>query len=149
MKKWFIFTLFLVGFTSLFAQKFEKVKALKTAYITDRLNLTSAEAEKFWPVYNQYEKELNDLQMQDRKEIHELIDSKGGVEKLTEKESAVILQKAMDLQHKIHQTQQNKFVALKKILPSSKILKLIKAEESFKRELFRMLQERREERGKR
>ena len=30
----------------------ERIKALKTAHITNELNLTSDEAEKFWPVYN-------------------------------------------------------------------------------------------------
>ena len=34
-------------------KKFEKLKALKTGYISNELNLTSNEAEKFWPIYNQ------------------------------------------------------------------------------------------------
>ena len=33
----------------------EKLKAHKIAYITERLQLTPAEAEKFWPVYNELE----------------------------------------------------------------------------------------------
>lgn len=39
----------------------EKVQALKIAFITQRLQLTSAEAEKFWPVYNDYENEIKTL----------------------------------------------------------------------------------------
>ena len=35
-------------------QRLEKIQALKIAYITQKLKLTPAEAEKFWPVYNQY-----------------------------------------------------------------------------------------------
>ena len=35
----------------------EKMKAEKVAYLTDYMNLTSAEAQKFWPVYNQAESE--------------------------------------------------------------------------------------------
>lgn len=38
-----------------------RVQALKIAFITQRLQLTSAEAEKFWPVYNQYEREIREL----------------------------------------------------------------------------------------
>jgi hypothetical protein len=34
---------------------FDKFKAKKIAYITDAINLTPAEAEKFWPVYNEFE----------------------------------------------------------------------------------------------
>ena len=36
----------------------KKLQALKIAFITQKLQLTSAEAEKFWPVYNQYDNEI-------------------------------------------------------------------------------------------
>ena len=36
----------------------EKIEALKVAFISKDLNLTPQEAEKFWPVYNQYSAEL-------------------------------------------------------------------------------------------
>jgi hypothetical protein len=36
----------------------EKIEALKVAFITKELDLTPDEAQKFWPVYNQYSKEL-------------------------------------------------------------------------------------------
>ena len=42
-------------------QQGEKVQALKIAFITQKLQLTSTEAEKFWPVYNQYENEIRSL----------------------------------------------------------------------------------------
>jgi hypothetical protein len=42
-------------------QQGEKVQALKIAFITQKLQLTSVEAEKFWPVYNQYENEVRSL----------------------------------------------------------------------------------------
>lgn len=35
----------------------ERIKALKVAYITEQLNLKADQAEKFWPVYNKFEKE--------------------------------------------------------------------------------------------
>ena len=34
------------------------IETLKTAYITKELNLTSEEAQKFWPVYNEYANEV-------------------------------------------------------------------------------------------
>jgi len=36
----------------------EKIQALKIAFITQKLELTSDEAQKFWPVYGQYENEI-------------------------------------------------------------------------------------------
>ncbi len=39
-------------------QKEQNIEALKVAFISKELNLTPGEAEKFWPVYNQYSQEL-------------------------------------------------------------------------------------------
>lgn len=44
----------------------ERIQALKIAFITQKLQLTSAEAERFWPVYNQYENEIRDLRENNR-----------------------------------------------------------------------------------
>lgn len=36
----------------------EKIEALKIAFITQKLDFTSEEAQRFWPVYNRYENEI-------------------------------------------------------------------------------------------
>lgn len=36
----------------------ERMQALKIAFITKALNLTSDEAQKFWPIYNAYDEEI-------------------------------------------------------------------------------------------
>lgn len=68
MKK--LYTIFIFLATSFFAKaqdeqpqvpeqkQQEKIEALKVAFITKELDLTPDEAQKFWPVYNQYSKEL-------------------------------------------------------------------------------------------
>lgn len=43
------------------AKKADKIQALKTAFITQKLQLTSEEAQKFWPVYGNYEREISQL----------------------------------------------------------------------------------------
>jgi hypothetical protein len=40
-------------------KKQQDIEALKVAFISKELDLTPDEAQKFWPVYNQYSKELN------------------------------------------------------------------------------------------
>jgi len=35
-----------------------RLKSLEIAYLTRELNITPAEAEKFWPVYNKYQEEM-------------------------------------------------------------------------------------------
>ena len=58
-----ILTLFVT--TSAFAQKFdkEKIKALKIAHITEQMDLTKDEAQKFWPIYNANEEAENKLRI--------------------------------------------------------------------------------------
>ena len=40
------------------SQDGSRLEALKIAYLTKRLNLSPEEAQKFWPVYNQYMDEI-------------------------------------------------------------------------------------------
>ncbi len=44
----------------------ERIQALKVAFITQKLHLTASEAEKFWPVYNQYDNEIMQLRAGDK-----------------------------------------------------------------------------------
>lgn len=50
----------LTGWTTAAAQnqkdRFEQIKAHKVAYLTEKMDLSVSEAEKFWPLYNEYEK---------------------------------------------------------------------------------------------
>lgn len=41
-------------------KKQQDIQALKVAFISKELELTPDEAQKFWPVYNLYEKEVDD-----------------------------------------------------------------------------------------
>lgn len=63
MKKGVIVLLIMLMFPliRLAAQNFnlEKLNAYKIGFFTKKLNLTSQEAEKFWPVYNEYQKQKN------------------------------------------------------------------------------------------
>jgi hypothetical protein len=44
----------------------EKINAARIAYITEKLGLTPAEAEKFWPVYREFSLKRQQLQQQFR-----------------------------------------------------------------------------------
>jgi len=45
-------------------EKREKVKALKVAFLTEKLALTSEEAQKFWPIYNAFEEKQFEIRLQ-------------------------------------------------------------------------------------
>lgn len=59
----FLFAFFFVGISlTASAQRREdrqeKIQALYVAYITQQLNLTETEAQKFWPVHKEYDTEI-------------------------------------------------------------------------------------------
>src|SRR5688572_28403498 len=69
MKTKIMFALVMLGSMLGYAQdreispeKQEKIKAMKIAYITEKVALTPEEAEKFWPVYNAYSAEEEKIQ---------------------------------------------------------------------------------------
>jgi len=75
MKKYIlILTLLLGSFSLAFAQegdnaaKQEKIQALYVAYVTQQLQLTPEEAQKFWPLHTQFDEELKGV----RKDLPEL-----------------------------------------------------------------------------
>ena len=49
------------SFSQGFKEKKGKVKALKIAYITEELDLTTEEAQKFWPIYNAFDDKQSEL----------------------------------------------------------------------------------------
>ncbi len=65
-----ILAIFFTGHTAVMAQteepadegkKQEKLQALYVAYITQELKLTSDEAQKFWPVHAEFDKEIKSV----------------------------------------------------------------------------------------
>lgn len=62
MKKILLLTLFLLNISYFCYAQIEKrknnIEAIQIAYLTRELSLSSEEAQKFWPVYNDYRDEL-------------------------------------------------------------------------------------------
>lgn len=43
-----------------------RLQAYKIAYLTKKLNLSPEEAQRFWPIYNKYEKEIRTARLDNR-----------------------------------------------------------------------------------
>ena len=129
--------LLLISF-SVFAQnpKREKVKALKVAYLTENVSLTAAEAEKFWPVYNAYEKSQYQLRYQKMELIRKKLESQS-VENLTDKEATALLGQIESNEDEMYQNRKKFMASLKNILSPVKIIKLKKAEDDFNKSLLK------------
>jgi Skp family chaperone for outer membrane proteins len=114
----------------------ERIKAFKTGYLTQELDLSPAEAEKFWPIYNDFEKRIFDLRVERRKEEREKIESMGGPEALSEKEAREFLADLLKNEEDVLKSKKELYRSLDKILPPAKLLQLYKAESDFNRRLL-------------
>ncbi|VXB00341.1 Sensor of ECF-type sigma factor [Flavobacterium sp. 9AF] len=117
-------------------EKKEKIKALKVAYITEKLDLTAEEAQKFWPVYNAFDDKQFEIKHNKMRTIVNQFES-GGFESLSEKEALELITKMEDYEDEMHTLKKKYIKDLIKVIPAKKIIKLKKAEEEFNRKLLR------------
>ncbi|MDQ6530006.1 sensor of ECF-type sigma factor [Flavobacterium sp. LHD-85] len=132
--------LFLTSF-SIFAQngkideKREKIKAFKVSFLTTELELTSTEAEKFWPIYNAYDDKQYELKYLKMKTyLRQLKDD--NLKNLSDKEATTLLSQIESTDKEIYQLREKYMTNLKKVLPAKKILLLKKSEDDFNRKLL-------------
>ena len=90
----------------------DRINAAKVAFFTQQLDLTVDEAQKFWPVYNEYNKEVDAAQLR------------------------AALKSYSDSQKKEAQLTEQYINKLLKILPVEKVAKVFTAEEMFRMQLL-------------
>ncbi len=140
------FTILLLLFTTfIFSQemdeKIERVKALRVAYISDRLDLTPEEAQKFWPLFNQFDDKQSDLNREKRKLMFKLRPENAA--NLSEKESAQLIAEDERLETEIQNNKRQLARNLQGVIPNQKILILRQIEIEFKQKLLKQIKERR------
>ncbi|WP_298238825.1 sensor of ECF-type sigma factor [uncultured Algibacter sp.] len=144
MKKLLTILLLLLSLNVVAQNHRERVKALKVSFITEMLDLTEKEAQKFWPVYNEHDKKIVKIRYQDIRSIRKEI--KNNIESLTDAQASDLLLKLDAAEDKLHKLNLEFSKKLSGIISPKKIILLKIAEEDFKR---RMLDElKRRKRGK-
>lgn len=115
-------------------EKKEKIEAMRIGFLTNHINLTSEEAKVFWPVYNEYNEELEKIKNDRRTGL-------GKIDNLSDKEVEAIVddeiifdQKMVDIKKKYH-------AKFKAVLPIKKVGKFYQAENLFKKELLKQIRE--------
>lgn len=131
------------SFSQGFKEKKEKIKALKVAFITEELNLTTEEAQKFWPVYNSYDDKQFEIRHNKMKAIVNQYES-SEIEKLSEKEALQLVKKMEVNEDEMHNLKKKYIKDLLNVLPAKKVVKLKKVEDEFNRKLFKQYRDRRD-----
>jgi len=145
MKKIILIAFLIVTTTTIFAQpphkrqeNLEQIKAQKVAFITEKLSLTSQEAQVFWPVYNEYEKKRDEIQSKKRLLMRKC---KQNSETLSDAEYEKISQEFVAAHVNMGKLLEEYNAKFKKVLPIKKVVMLYRIEQEFKRELLKQIGE--------
>ena len=122
----------------------ERIKAQKIAFITAQLQLTTEEAQAFWPVFNTYEANTESIKNTQLRPIRKAMRTS---ESLTEEKALELLDNMIAAETEMHQLRLDLISDLKGVLPPQKILKLKAADDEFNKKLFERLKEMRQRRN--
>jgi ribosomal protein L16 Arg81 hydroxylase len=117
----------------------DQIRAQRAAYITQRLQLNSAEAAHFWQVFNEYEAAKEALKKSFRTEISR---------PTTEAEADQLIQRRFELEEALLRLSRKFYTDVKTKVPATKLALLPQAENEFKRDLLRQIRERRQQSGR-
>jgi hypothetical protein len=146
--KYFMIFIFLTSFfsSSLNAQhdnarRDEKIKAFRIAIFTEKLNLTSKEAESFWPIYNEF--------LANREALNEQTKPSKQLDNMSDAEVEEQIKKHFERQSKDLDLERDLYQKLRNVLPARKIAKLHMAERQFRESLIQKVKEKREKKEQR
>ena len=115
----------------------EKLNNYKIGFFTKKINLTSAEAEKFWPAYNDFQSQRNNIQLEKVSinrdfNLNENSLSDSQLEEMGDKYVDCLVRES-NLEVTFHQK-------LKELLPPAKVIRYYQAENQYKLQLLNELQ---------
>lgn len=129
--------------SSLFAQhgrgddndKHEKIKAARIAHITSQLNLSPEQAQKFWPVYNDFSQKRDALRSQQRQLMHAMRDKEPSNE-----EAKRALSQHLRMEREEAALEEEYYGnKLQAVIEPQQVVKLMHAEHEFKKMLLQRL----------
>lgn len=106
-----------------------KIQAQRVAFFTEQLNLTPAEAEKFWPVYNEYDVKRAKLTSEETRLINIFKENKVN---MSDKDIDNNIKKIFDTRKSITSLNEEYYQKFRQVLPARKVMKLIITETQFR-----------------
>lgn len=127
-------TIFFISASSFAQPNNSKIKVLKIAFITEKLNLTEDEAQKFWPIYNAFDKNTSKIKHQDIRKLREEVKQNMGT--LTDAKANELLDRLLDAETKLYNEKIQLVAKLRGVISPQKIILLKVAEEEFNRRIL-------------
>lgn len=116
----------------------DKIKSLKIAFITEQLELTTKEAESFWPIYHEYEAKKLDFHKREHSDIGKKIKN---LNTLSEAETSALLQQIISLESEKQKAEKAYIEKVAKSISPKKAIRLLRSEDDFKRRLLKQFRE--------
>lgn len=113
------------------APALKRVQAIKESFLKKKLSLTSDEAQRFWPLYRQYQDEMGDVHR--LKRVNNSDAQANGPEQV---------KKDLDYESQLVNLKKHYNDEFMKILPAEKVSLLYKSEREFNDEMINVLHER-------
>lgn len=117
-------------------QKKERVQQIKIAYFTQELDLSTEEAEKFWPIYNEMTEKIQEQKKKTRAATREI---KNNLETMSDSEVEAKMNEALNARIKEAELQKEYLSKIGKVIGYKKAAKVVSLESQFKRELLKRL----------
>ena len=136
MKKYILSIFFSLILGATFAQRSgerydpEKLKAAKVAYITTRLDLNSDQAEKFWPIYNEFS-DKREAMIREMAELNNRRD-----QQITEEEAKIRIAKKFEIQQKLLNEEKSFVEKVSKVISYNQIFLLNGLSRDFARYIY-------------
>ncbi len=118
--------------------RIERLKSQKVAFLTDRIGLSTEDAQKFWPVYNEMSAKMDELWKGKMANIDKLYMSDKNLS-VAEKEEAV--DEYINFELKKAQVEIQYHEKFKEILTIDQVIKLYGAEHEFKKKMLHLIRD--------
>lgn len=115
-------------------EQMEKIRSMKISYLTDVLELTPEEAQRFWPIYNEMERKRTDLM---NKHVNLKRSTRENSENFTDKECKDILTQLSAFPREDAELREKYTEKFLTILSPQKVLKIYIAEDRFRHHLMK------------
>lgn len=120
------------------SSKRERLQAMKIAYLTQKLDLAPKEAEVFWPIYNELDKQMREVKQEQKLNMRT---TRKNFETMSDMELEQAVLKGLDLEQRQVDLKREYTDRFKKALPIRKVVLLHGAEQGFRKELLRSSKE--------
>jgi Spy/CpxP family protein refolding chaperone len=120
--------------SQVYAQKLkEKYNSHKVAFLSQGLDLTEAQAQAFWPIYNAYQSEMQSLRQAQELNFNP---------NMTDKEAEALMESMLSMRTKEIEIQRRYIQKMKVAIPARKVALLFKLEREFNGKVVSKVKER-------